>query len=81
MATLSGLKTVNDPAGTNLLNILLRGHTAPELRVDQQMPNFAKAYQDAELAAVGSFVLQHFGQTGASLSAEDVAARRGNTGH
>ena len=69
------------PAGTNLLNILLRGHTAPELRVDQQMPNFAKAYQDAELAAVGSFVLQHFGQTGASLSADDVAARRGNTGH
>ncbi|WVM91207.1 XdhC family protein [Halopseudomonas pachastrellae] len=70
---------MNDPAGTNLLNILLRGHTAPELRVDQQMPNFAKTYQDAELAAVGSFVLQHFGQTGASLSADDVAARRGNT--
>lgn len=81
VATLSGLKTVNDPAGTNLLNILLRGHAAPHLRVDQQMPNFANAYQDAELAAVGSFVLQHFGQSGGTLSAEDVAARRGNTGH
>jgi mono/diheme cytochrome c family protein len=45
------------------------------------MPSFAAGYQDAELAAVGSFVLQHFGQSGGSLSAADVAAKRGNTGH
>jgi hypothetical protein len=81
IAALGGLKTVNDPAGTNLLGILLRGHGGPGARVDQQMPSFAAGYQDAELAAVGSFVLQHFGQSGSSLSAEDVAAKRGNTGH
>ncbi|MEL0168429.1 MAG: cytochrome c [Pseudomonadaceae bacterium] len=81
IAALGGLKTVNDPAGTNLLGILLRGHGAPGARVDQQMPSFGAGYQDAELAAVGSFVLQHFGQSGGTLSAADVAAKRGNTGH
>ena len=81
IATLMGLKTVNDPAATNLLGILLTGHGGEQLPVDQRMPRFAEAYSDPELAAVSSFVLQHFGQSGASVSAEDVAAKRGNTGH
>ncbi|SDS45652.1 Cytochrome c, mono-and diheme variants [Halopseudomonas sabulinigri] len=81
VATLMGLKTVNDPAATNLLGILLTGHGGEQLPVDQRMPRFADGYSDPELAAVSSFVLQHFGQSGAQVSAEDVAAKRGNTGH
>ncbi|MEH6491533.1 cytochrome c [Halopseudomonas sp.] len=81
IATLMGLKTVNDPEATNLLGILLTGHSESGQPVDQHMPRFAEGYSDPELAAVSSFVLQHFGQSGASVSAEDVAAKRGNTGH
>ncbi|MGY8809387.1 MAG: cytochrome c [Pseudomonadales bacterium] len=81
VASLMGLKTVNDPAATNLLGILLTGHAGQEQPVDQRMPRFAEGYSDPELAAVSSFVLQHFGQSGGSVSAEDVAAKRGNTGH
>ena len=81
IASLAGLKTVNDPAATNLLGILLTGHSNPEQQVDQRMPRFAENYSDPELAALSSFVLQHFGQSGGSVSAEQVAAKRGNTGH
>ncbi|MEH6563847.1 MAG: cytochrome c [Halopseudomonas sp.] len=81
VATLAGLKTVNDPAATNLLGILLKGHSEAAQAVDQRMPSFAQAYSDPELAAVSSFVLQHFGQSGGAVTAADVAAKRGNTGH
>ncbi|MEH6800636.1 MAG: cytochrome c [Halopseudomonas sabulinigri] len=81
VASLMGLKTVNDPAATNLLGILLTGHAGQEQPVDQRMPRFAEGYSDPELAAVSSFVLQHFGQSGGSVSSEGVAAKRGNTGH
>lgn len=76
IATLLGLKTVNDPAGTNLMATLLEGHTQGMLRADQRMPDFARAYNDIELAAVSTFVLRRFGQSNGEVKAEDVAKSR-----
>ncbi|WP_349972395.1 cytochrome c [Pseudomonas caspiana] len=76
IATLIGLKTVNDPAGTNLMATLLEGHTQGMLRADQRMPDFARAYNDTELAAVSTFVLRRFGQSNGEVKAEDVAKSR-----
>ncbi|WP_339487192.1 c-type cytochrome [Pseudomonas sp. EL_65y_Pfl2_R95] len=75
-AKLAGLKTVNDPTGANLLGVLLNGHMTAGAPVDRRMPNFAKGYNDQELAAVSSFVLKHFGQSGAVVTPEAVAERR-----
>lgn len=75
-AKLVGLKTVNDPSAANLLGILLNGHGASWAGVEQRMPDFARAYNDQELAAVSTFVLKHFGESGGVVSAEQVAQRR-----
>lgn len=76
IATLIGLKTVNDPSGTNLMATLLEGHTNGMLRADQRMPDFARAYNDTELAAVSTFVLRRFGQSNGEVQAKDVAKSR-----
>jgi mono/diheme cytochrome c family protein len=78
---LLGLKTVNDPAASNLLGILLSGHGTADTGVDRRMPSFATIYTDQELAALSSFVLQRFGDSAAQVSAEAVAKRRTESLH
>lgn len=81
VAMLMGLKTVNDPKGTNLIATLLEGHTPTAMRADQRMPNFARAYNDTELAAVSTFVLRRFGQSNGEVKPADVAKNRENALH
>jgi mono/diheme cytochrome c family protein len=67
-AALAGSRTVNDPEGVNLTQVLLHG--------TGQMPSFGKAYSDTELAAVSNYVIGHFaGKTG-QVSAADIGKRR-----
>lgn len=80
-AMLRGLKTVNDPAASNLLGILLNGHGSTDTRVDRRMPSFGTIYSDQELAALSSFVLKRFGETGAQVSEQAVAKRRTESLH
>jgi mono/diheme cytochrome c family protein len=80
-AMLLGLKTVNDPAASNLLGILLSGHGSVDTSVDRYMPSFGTIYNDQELAALSSFVLQHFGESGAQVSVPAVAKRRTESLH
>lgn len=81
LATLAGLKAVNDPAGTNLVATLLIGHNLPKAGPDQRMPDFAWAYSDIELAAVSTFVLRRFGQNDPLVKPEDVAKSREGAWH
>ncbi|MFJ3681308.1 cytochrome c [Pseudomonas sp. NPDC090208] len=74
VATLLGLKTVNDPGAHNLIGVILHGH--PATRVEQRMPAFAKAYNDQELAAVSTYTLQRFGTTNSTVAAEAITQRR-----
>ncbi|EPO8100705.1 c-type cytochrome [Pseudomonas aeruginosa] len=80
-AMLLGLKTVNDPAASNLLGILLSGHGAADAPVNRRMPSFGNIYTDQELAALSSFMLQRFGESGAQVSVPAVAKRRTESLH
>jgi mono/diheme cytochrome c family protein len=75
IATLVGLKTMNDPQGTNLIAVLLTGHN-DAVRSDQRMPDFAKGYSNQELAAVSTYLLSRFGQSGARVTPQDVEKSR-----
>lgn len=81
VAMLMGLKTVNDATGTNLIATLLEGHSPSAVRADQRMPNFARAYNDTELAAVSTFVLRRFGQSNGEIKPADVAKSRESALH
>jgi len=80
-AMLLGLKTVNDPAASNVRSILLSGHGAADAPVNRRMPSFGNIYTDQELAALSSFMLQRFGESGAQVSVPAVAKRRTESLH
>jgi mono/diheme cytochrome c family protein len=77
-AALRGSRTVSDPHGTNLLQVVLHGArlNAPG-EGEAFMPAFGQAYTDTEIAAVSNYVLAHFGGKKAALTAADVATARG----
>jgi mono/diheme cytochrome c family protein len=78
-ATLTGAWAVNDPAATNVAQIVISGtrrHT-PEGAVS--MPAFGSAYSDAEIAEVANYVTSRFGSKGSRLTARDVAELRKQT--
>jgi mono/diheme cytochrome c family protein len=75
-AALAGSRTVNDPKGANLIQVLLAGATLQVKDDTIFMPGFASAYSDAELAAVANYVIAHFGGKTGQVTAEDVRKGR-----
>jgi mono/diheme cytochrome c family protein len=75
-AALVGSQSVNDPAGTNLLQVLIHGTHMKTNEGDVFMPPFGPAYTDVELAAVANYVIGHFGGRPSNLTPADVAAAR-----
>ena len=76
---MAGSRTVNDPKGVNLIQVLLSGASLQVKGSTIFMPGFASAYSDAELAAVANYVIAHFsGKTG-QVTAEDVRKGRSET--
>ena len=75
-AALRGAEAVNDPEGTNLIRVILRGTrlTTPEGPV--VMPAFASAYSDVEVAAIVNYVLQHFGNKPGNITPRMVSDAR-----
>jgi mono/diheme cytochrome c family protein len=75
-AALRGLKTVNDPQGTNLVQVILHGSHMATPQGQAMMPAFGAAYSDTEIAAVSNYVLRHFGnKTGAVTPTQVKDAR------
>ncbi|HVP83396.1 MAG TPA: cytochrome c [Rhizomicrobium sp.] len=74
-ATLTGNRSVNDPSATNVAQMVLAG-TGGKPSGPVFMPSFAKAYSDAEVAAVANYVTARFGAEGSKLSVGDVARLR-----
>ena len=75
-ASLAGSRSVTDPDGDNVIQIMLNG---AKYRIKDQtiyMPSFGPAYSDAELAAVANYVIAHFGGKTGRVTPEDVAKRR-----
>ena len=78
-ATIAGARAVNDPAATNVAQIVISGtvrHT-PEGIIS--MPAFGSTYSDTEIAAVANYVTGRFGSAQSQITDKDVAALRNQT--
>jgi mono/diheme cytochrome c family protein len=75
-AALLGTQAVNDPEARNLTQIILQGSRLRTAHSEGFMPSFGLAYSDAQVAALGNFVLAHFGGKQGKLTSEDIAKRR-----
>jgi mono/diheme cytochrome c family protein len=75
-AALLGTQAVNDPEARNLTQIILQGSRLRTAHSEGFMPSFGLAYSDAQVAALGNFVLAHFGGKQGKLTSDDIAKRR-----
>jgi mono/diheme cytochrome c family protein len=76
IAALRGLRSVNDPAGLNVVQTILRGAHVDAPEGHAFMPAFASGYSDAEIAAMANYVIGHFGGRPGHVTARDVAKAR-----
>ncbi len=75
-ATLIGSRAVNDPSGTNVVQVMLSGAaTAGDTEIIR-MPAFGAAYSNKEIADVANYVTARFGTKGSLLTENDVATLR-----
>jgi mono/diheme cytochrome c family protein len=77
-AALFGGRTVSDPDGTNLVQVLLDGADLRTVHSGAVMPSFGKAFSDAELAAVSNYVIDRFGGQTGRVSPEKLRQDRSN---
>ena len=73
-AALGGDQSAGDPAGTNILQVLMHGSELETPTGQVFMHSFAGSYTDAELAAVSRYVTQQFAGRASDLT--DVDYRR-----
>ena len=78
-ATIAGARAVNDPAATNVAQIVISGTRRNEPQGIVSMPAFGSIYSDTEIAAVANYVTARFGSEKSKVSENDVAARRKQT--
>jgi mono/diheme cytochrome c family protein len=78
-ATLTGARTVNDPAATNVAQIVISGTRRLTPKGVISMPAFGGAYSDVEIAAVANYVTARFGSAPSKITDKDVAELRGET--
>jgi mono/diheme cytochrome c family protein len=75
-AGLRGSRSVNDPAGTNVVRAVLEGIKIGSPGGNNTMPPFAGAYSDEEIAGVSNYVIGHFGGKQGKVTAAEVRASR-----
>ena len=75
-AALIGDHSVNDPNGTNVVQVMLQG---AHLTVGGQsvfMPSFGDAYTDEELAAIANYVVGHFADRRGRVAGDQIRKAR-----
>jgi mono/diheme cytochrome c family protein len=75
-ATLTGSRAINDPAGTNVAQIVISGSASASVNGSPNMPAFGDAYSNQEIAEVTNYVTARFGTQGSSLTEKDVTSLR-----
>lgn len=75
-ADLTGNRTVNDPSGINLTQVLLQGTSLQTQQGEMFMPAFDRGYSDTEIAAVVNYVLGRFGVGASTVTPDQVAKLR-----
>ncbi len=78
-ATLTGAWAVNDPAATNVAQIVISGTKRHTPSNALSMPAFGSSHSDTEIAAVANYVTARFGSKGSQITAQDVAELRKQT--
>ncbi|WP_374470331.1 cytochrome c [Phenylobacterium sp.] len=76
LAALAGRRAVAAPDGANVVQTILRGGSINAPQGHAFMPAFARAYSDAEIAAVANYVVEHFGGVDGEVGPRDVARAR-----
>ncbi|HEX4410814.1 MAG TPA: cytochrome c [Xanthobacteraceae bacterium] len=80
-ATITGARAINDPAATNVAQIVISGtqrHT-PDGVVS--MPSFGSTFSDKEIAAVVNYVTARFGSEKSAVTAKEIADLRKQTSY
>jgi mono/diheme cytochrome c family protein len=80
-ATIAGARAVNDPAATNVAQIVISGTRRQTPKGIISMPAFGAAYSDTEIAAVVNYVTARFGSEPSKITEKNVAELRGETAH
>jgi mono/diheme cytochrome c family protein len=75
-ATLTGTRSINDPSGNNVAQVIIHGGQRHYAHDANNMPGFGETYSDEEIAAVANYVTARFGTKGSTLTAADVAKLR-----
>ena len=75
-ASLIGLRSVNDPHGANVIEMILEGVDIHVQGAAVFMPAFGRAYSDTEIAAIANFVIEQYGNKKGLVTAKDVARQR-----
>jgi mono/diheme cytochrome c family protein len=73
---LTGSRSINDPTGTNVAQVIIEGAQRHYASDPNNMPAFGSTYSDAEIASVANYVTARYGAKGSDLSAESVAKLR-----
>jgi mono/diheme cytochrome c family protein len=75
-ATLTGVRSVNDPTATNVVQIILSGAHRQTSEAGTTMPAFGSAYSDAEIASLANYVTARFGAQPSAVTVQDIATLR-----
>jgi len=75
-ATLTGVRSVNDPTAINVVQVILSGAHRQTSDSRTAMPAFGSAYSDAEIASLANYVTARFGARPSAVTAENIAALR-----
>jgi mono/diheme cytochrome c family protein len=75
-ASLRGDRSARDTSGVNVVQVLTHGSQIETAQGLMFMQSFAAGYSDDEVAAIGNFVIGHFGLRQGSITPEQVRAQR-----
>jgi mono/diheme cytochrome c family protein len=75
-ATLTGSRAINDPSGTNVVQIVISGSASASVNGAPTMPAFGDAYSNQEIADVTNYVTARFGAKGSSVTEKNVESLR-----
>ena len=75
-ATLTGVRSVNDPTATNVVQVVLSGAHRQALGTGATMPAFGSAYSDEEIASLANYVTARFGAQPSAVTASSIAKLR-----
>jgi len=78
-ATLTGAWAVNEPAATNVAQIVISGTKRHAPSGVISMSAFGNVYSGAEIAAIANYLTARFGSKGSQITARDVAELRKQT--